>query len=65
MEFAWKLWGKNVIRAAIKALIAWIGAETLVKFGVQVDVEVMVAALFVAIEGLHNYLKHKVGVKGI
>ena len=65
MEFVWKLWGAKILRTAVQALISWIGAETLSRFGVTIDTAQLTAALYVALEGLRNYLKHKVGLKGL
>ena len=63
MTFLWSIWGKKVIRTAVQAAVAAVGASQLASWGVPVDPLALSAALYTGLEGLRNWLKVKRGVR--
>jgi len=61
-EFVWSKLAAKAVKGAVQAALAGIGAARLAAWGVQVDPIALTAALYGALEGLRNWLKHKRGV---
>ena len=63
MKFLWKKWLLGILKRSLQALLAYVGAEKLVSWGVQLDVEQSALALFAGLEALRGLLKHKWGLR--
>jgi len=66
-DFLWGIALKKGSKAAAKAIMAWVASLPLDQYGVSVSFEeaVFIAAATLALEAARNWLKHKVGVKGL
>lgn len=63
MTFSLNLMLSKAVMVAVRALIAFVGANTLSTYGVKVDETVLVASLMGLIEAGRNALKVKYGSK--
>lgn len=59
----WTLFAKKLVRSAVQAALAALGAERLAGVGITVDQTVLIAAVYAALEGLRQTAKRKWGWK--
>lgn len=59
----WSLFVKKLIRSAIQAVIAVVGAEKLAGWGVTIDQTALIAAAYAGLEGLRQVLKRKLNLR--
>ena len=59
MDFSISLMLSKAVMVAVRALIAFVGADQLAKFGVSINETVLVTFIMGALEGLRNTLKVK------
>ena len=59
----WTLFVKKLLRSAVQAVLAVVGADKLATWGVTIDQTALVGAAYVALEALRQYLKRKAGLK--
>jgi len=66
-EFLWSIAMKKGAKKIAQVLIAWVSSLPLESYGVNVSFQeaAVVAAIAGMIEVLRNYMKQKMGVKGI
>jgi len=66
-EFIWKIAAKKGLNAGVKALMAWVASLALEQYGISISFEeaAVVAAGTALLEVARNYMKHKLGVKGL
>ena len=62
MKFLIGKWIQAIVKRAIHAGIAVIGVEQLATWGVTLNPELLTVSVFVGLEAVRGYLKHKVGL---